>query len=460
MASISDIEKDYIERLLRRGLLTKESLDVLGSKSLFDGLIRKEIVSAQDVTEYFESRFLTAAKCSSCGRKRLVGVLDYKGAVCSACRGPLKPLESRETLRDLEIPAESEGHLVGKTFARHYVEKLVGGGTNAAVYRARHTGLNRLAALKILRPNFARRHVSYIERFLKEARIVAQMKHPNIVEVYDVGEDQGLYYIAMEYVTGGSLADRLKNLGNLWEEEALKVALDVAAALVSAHSLGLVHLDIKPDNIMLADAGRGKLSDFGLAGEMELAGLPAGDKIRGTAPYMSPEQARNESLDERSDIYSLGMTLFRMLSGKLPYAGSSSEVRKQQASKSRVPRVRAMMPEISRETDALVWKMVRKNRLARYQSAVAVCDDIKLILKGKAPLALGERLERLKRTKKRSGKKGEPKKKARMASASAPAPRKKPLKDYTFSMGIIVLSISTILLILILCYALGLFKSG
>ena len=463
MTSDDHLDTVYARRLVRKGLLDKGVLDRL-DEGVFKTLLDEGLVKPEDIREFLESRFWAVARCTACGTVALTSILSFAEATCEQCDGRMEAAQDAEALKPLRFAANMDP-LAGRKLAQYDIEQYVGQGANAVVYRAKHTGLGRVVALKILRPNFARRNVRYIDRLKREAQMIAQMRHPNIVEVYDVGEAGGLYFMAMEFIPGGSLGDRLDRLNSLWEEEALRITLDITHALVSAHSLGLVHLDIKPDNIMIDEQGRAKLSDFGLAREMELADVGIGDKIRGTAAYMSPEQSRNEPMDERSDIYSLGVTLFRALVGRNPYTGSTRQQMRQHAAKRNMPRVRAYMPDVSQEADAIVWKMVRKRKKARYQSAVEVSDDIEGVSHGQTPNALVERLERRRRRGRSGGPRSEdgsrtafmvrPTKRAVTEDEGPPKPASMP--QTTVYVGIVIFTIALIILVIVLIASLGFF---
>ena len=206
---------------------------------------------------------------------------------------------------------------------RYRIEKLIGQGGMADVYLGRDTLLDRLVAIKVLHPDLANDQ-TFIENFRREARAAAKLVHPNIVGIYDVGEDQGFHYIVLEYVPGHTLKDELE-AGDLTPKQALSIALDVAEGLQEAHRHGFIHCDIKPQNILLLPSGIAKITDFGIARlTTSTSTLVFGNQdIMGTAHYLSPEQAQGRALDGRSDLYSLGIMLYEMLSGSRPYEGDN-----------------------------------------------------------------------------------------------------------------------------------------
>ena len=200
--------------------------------------------------------------------------------------------------------------------------KKIGAGGMANVYLARHLGLERDVALKILASAF-NNDADFGERFLREARIVAKLAHPNIIQIYDVNQTADLNYLAMEYVPGGELTDQLKS--GLSLVETIDVLIQVLSALSSAHDSGYIHRDIKPANILFRDNGSAVLTDFGIARTIGAdTGMTMSGTLLGTPSYMSPEQARGEKLDHRSDLYSIGVLFYQMLEGKVPYKGESA----------------------------------------------------------------------------------------------------------------------------------------
>ena len=198
----------------------------------------------------------------------------------------------------------------------------IGRGGMGVVYRAQHTGLDIDVAVKFIHPHLADDDEA-VARFIREARLSARIKHPNIVQIYDTGRDeQGRAYIVMEYLEGQSLRQRLKN-GPIPEVEAIKIANDVLAALGKAHSTGVIHRDIKPGNIFLCSDGVAKLVDFGIAKAVGGGTLTGTGALVGTPEYMSPEQAEGLPVDAKTDIYSLGIVMYEMLTGVVPFKADS-----------------------------------------------------------------------------------------------------------------------------------------
>lgn len=213
--------------------------------------------------------------------------------------------------------------LIGKTIGNYQIAEEIGRGGMGTVYRAYQTSLNRWVALKVLSPALAQNE-EFLKRFKQEALATAALDHPNIVHVYDAGEEQGAHFIAMEYIGGGNLLTRLKELSaSLPTGEAVSIAAQIAIALDFAHRNKIVHRDVKPSNILLDPEGRAVLSDLGIAHALEGTRLTQTGTTMGTPEYMSPEQAEGKLLDGRADLYSLGIVLFEMLTGRVPFQTDS-----------------------------------------------------------------------------------------------------------------------------------------
>ncbi|RME76673.1 MAG: serine/threonine protein kinase, partial [Planctomycetota bacterium] len=261
------------------------------------------------------------------------------------------------------------------------LEKLGEGGMGM-VYKAKQINMDRIVALKILSPSFAK-DPSYIERFFREARSAGKLDHPNIVRGIDVGEAEGYYYFSMEYVEGETLSQYLERVGKLNERAAAMVVIQVAKALDHAHQNGIIHRDIKPDNIFLSKSNVVKLGDLGLAkpeGDVSLTaiGIPVG-----TPCYISPEQATNAGdVDIRSDIYSLGITLYQMLTGSVPHQETGYLDAMQKRVQEELPPVTTLNPNLSKEIVFILEKMTRLNREERFQTPKALITTIQNYLRG------------------------------------------------------------------------------
>jgi eukaryotic-like serine/threonine-protein kinase len=213
--------------------------------------------------------------------------------------------------------------VVGETIADRYdVEELVGHGGMSSVYKAKDSLLERHVALKILHEQYSADD-DFVERFKREARSVAQLQHPNIVTVIDRGEENGRQFIVFEYIDGENLKEHVVRNGRLDVREALEIAVEVARGLAFAHEQGLVHRDVKPQNILLNGDGRAKVTDFGIARTVDVDGMTQTGTVLGTSNYIAPEQASGERVDAHSDVYALGVVLYELLAGEVPFPGES-----------------------------------------------------------------------------------------------------------------------------------------
>jgi serine/threonine-protein kinase len=276
----------------------------------------------------------------------------------------------------------------GRMLGGYELISKLGQGGMGAVYKARQTTMDRLVALKVLPKNLARNE-AFIQRFLREARAAGKLQHPNIVAGIDAGCADGYYYLAMEYVEGRSLGDRLRDDGPLDEREAAVLGRQIAEALDHAHDSGLVHRDIKPENVLLASGGQAKVCDLGLArGGGEDMRLTQTGLAVGTPHYIAPEQARGQEPDCRSDIYSLGCTLYHALAGQTPFEGSNAMAVMQKHLNDAVPRLATVRPGISQAMEAVLDRMMAKAPEERYQTAAEAAEDLGRVIAGERPKAL------------------------------------------------------------------------
>ena len=275
------------------------------------------------------------------------------------------------SVKDRYVPDRYLGRQIGK----YRVIRLLGGGAFAWVYEAVDRDLEIPVALKILRPEFAGQTEAEA-RFRREAAIAARLRHPNIVTVRDVGQIDGASFVAMDLLPL-SLARRLELLQRLPETEVVRIGLDVAAALAIAHAGGVVHRDIKPDNILIGTHGEAVVADFGLARALSSEpALSGSNHVMGTPHYFSPEQARGLELDGRSDLYALGITLYRAATGRLPFEGDDWYAVARMHVEVPAPSARDSVPELSAEFDALVGRLLRKDPAERFGSALQLADAL------------------------------------------------------------------------------------
>ncbi|HKY31759.1 MAG TPA: serine/threonine-protein kinase, partial [Candidatus Polarisedimenticolia bacterium] len=297
-------------------------------------------------------------------------------------------MRGRGTLRAMGDPVSLEP---GGSLSRYTLLERIGEGGMGVVFRALDTRLRREVAVKVLRPDVAG-GAGRRSRFLREARAAASLSHPGIAVVHEIDEADGHTFIVMELVSGSSLGRRLA-AGSLAPEEALGIAERIAAALATAHRSGIVHRDLKPDNVLVSDSGHVKLLDFGLARILEDAGGrrctgdPDADatldtslagRLMGTAPYMSPEQARGEPADPRSDVFSFGSLLYEMLTGERPFPGRTlPAVLASVIGSDPVPPAR-LRPGIPQELEEVVLRCLQKEPDDRYKDMAdleaALCE--------------------------------------------------------------------------------------
>jgi len=267
--------------------------------------------------------------------------------------------------------------LTGRTLGGYRILRKLGQGGMAVVYKAHEESLDRVVALKVIAQHLSDNQ-QFITRFQREAKAAAQLSHPNIVQIYAIGEDDGVHYFSMEYVKGRSLAEIIDEEGFLTAGRALPIIAQAAEALAVAHEAGIVHRDIKPPNIMLDPSGRVKVADFGIAQMATETRMTQSGMLVGTPEFISPEQCHSEKLDGRSDIYSLGVTLYQLLSGRTPFQADTPASLVLQIVDGPIPRVGELNPTIPADVQAIVAKMMHIDRKQRFQSA----DDLLHALKG------------------------------------------------------------------------------
>lgn len=262
---------------------------------------------------------------------------------------------------------------------RYQIIKSIGEGGMANVYLAYDTILDRNVAVKVLRGDLATDE-KFVRRFQREALSASSLSHPNIVEVYDVGEDNGQYYIVMEYIEGCQLKQLLKKRGKLTLSEVIDIMLQISDGLSVAHDAYIIHRDIKPQNIMILDSGLVKITDFGIAMAMNSTQLTQTNSVMGSVHYLPPEQANGKGSTLQSDIYSMGILMYELLTGELPYKGDNAVEIALKHLKEKFPSIREKMPEIPQSVENIIIKATAKNPKNRYADARAMNEDLRTCL--------------------------------------------------------------------------------
>jgi eukaryotic-like serine/threonine-protein kinase len=270
--------------------------------------------------------------------------------------------------------------LLGMTFnARYRLEERIGAGGMSTVYRAVDQTLQRSVAIKVMNREMSE-DSDQLERFRREARAVAQLSHPNVVGVIDAGEDCGHPYIVFEFIEGETLKQRLHRVGQLPIPEAVAYAIEIARALGAAHARQIVHRDVKPQNVLVDNEGTAKVTDFGIARSLEEEGLTDDGRVVGTTDYVSPEQALGQPVTGQSDLYSLGIVLYEMLTGELPFSAETQVAVAMKHVREQLPDLRSKRPEASAALAAIVDTATAKRVEDRYADDQELIADLETLL--------------------------------------------------------------------------------
>mgnify|MGYP001070707600 CR=1 FL=1 len=257
---------------------------------------------------------------------------------------------------------------------RYEILGKIGTGGMADVYKAKDHKLNRFVAVKVLKPEF-REDTTFIRKFKSEAQAAAVLTHPNIVNVFDVGDDNGVYYIVMELIEGITLKEYISKKGKLSVKEATSIAIQVSMGLEAAHSHGIVHRDVKPQNIIISMDGKVKVTDFGIA--RAASSNTISSNVMGSVHYSSPEQVRGGYSDEKSDIYSLGITMYEMVTGKVPFDGDTTVAIAIKHLQEEIVPPSVYTPELPHSLEQIILKCTQKSVDRRYQNMEDVIADLK-----------------------------------------------------------------------------------
>lgn len=266
-----------------------------------------------------------------------------------------------------------------KIDGRYQVIRTIGEGGMANVYLAYDTILDREVAVKILRGDLSNDE-KFVKRFQREAKAASSLNHPNIVEMYDVGEDDGNYFIVMEYVSGKTLKSLIKKRGALSLSETIDIMLQLTSGIACAHDSYIIHRDLKPQNVMILEDGRVKITDFGIAVALNSAELTQTNSVMGSVHYLPPEQANGSGATVKSDIYSLGILMYELLTGKLPFKGDNAVEIALKHMKEKLPSILDQNPNIPQSVENVVRKAAAKNPDNRYESVKEMHDDLKTVL--------------------------------------------------------------------------------
>jgi len=258
---------------------------------------------------------------------------------------------------------------------RYRLDAQIGAGGMSTVYRAFDVNLERPVAIKLLHREMSA-DSDQLERFRREAKAVAQLSHPHIVGVIDAGEDESRPYIVFEYVEGQTLKERLRDLGRLPIDESIAYAIEIARALGCAHDHGIVHRDVKPQNVLIDEEGSAKVTDFGIARSLKDDGLTADGRVLGTTDYVSPEQALGQDVTGQTDIYSLGIVLYEMLTGSVPFEGDNQVAVAMKHVREQIPDIQTRRPQVSATLAAVLDRMTEKDVVHRYPDVATLIGDL------------------------------------------------------------------------------------
>jgi serine/threonine protein kinase/tetratricopeptide (TPR) repeat protein len=293
---------------------------------------------------------------------------------CSNCATPLRSPGKAEVTETLETPREELTR--GSTFASRYeiIEELGRGGMGR-IYRVEDAKLKQEVALKLIKPEIAKDKKT-IERFRNEMRTARMISHKNVCRMFDIGEEKGAYFITMEYVPGEDLKSFIRRAGPLGSGKAIFIAKQICEGLTEAHRLGVVHRDLKPQNVMIDTQGNARIMDFGIARSLDAKGITGAGVMIGTPEYMSPEQVEGKEVDQRSDIYSLGVILFEMLTGRVPFKGDTALSIAVQHKTESPPDLKSVNPQIPENLSRIVLKCLEKDKASRYQNIEMLHSDL------------------------------------------------------------------------------------
>ncbi|MCC6737539.1 MAG: protein kinase [Planctomycetia bacterium] len=356
------------------------------SKQLGEIMVEKGLLKLGDVSRLLKLQNKVVMKCPGCDSSYTITEEQARAKPkCQRCAAELAPVKRLVTARSEALPATgaAQDSIVGKMFSGCQVTQRIGRGGMAMVYKGMHLALGKPMAVKIL--SVSVKDPDMIQRFVTEARSVAKLEHPNIVQVYNVGQKFGYTFILMQYIEGHTIAEILERRKKIAPGQAIKIVREIAKGLGYAHRHGLVHRDVKPDNVFITADGEVKVGDFGLA--IESRKVRKTDTITGTPYYMPPEQWRGDAQDGRSDIYALGVTFYYLVTGRRPFEGEGPMILMEQHMHERPRPPSAVNPDIPAGVSAVVMKMLAKRPEDRYQDADELLADLERVESGREPAA-------------------------------------------------------------------------
>ena len=301
---------------------------------------------------------------------------------CGACGTQLPSPTDHPPVMTETLQTLAQELTTGSTFAgRYHVIEELGHGGMGRVYKVFDEKIKEKVALKLLKPEISADEQA-IERFSNELRLARKISHRHVCRMFDLGEDRGTHYITMEYVSGEDLKSVLRMMGQMSAGKAVLVAREVCEGLAEAHRLGVVHRDLKPQNIMIDREGNVRIMDFGIARSLKVKGMTGAGVVIGTPEYMSPEQIEGQDVDNRSDIYSLGIILYEMMTGRVPFEGNTflSVAVKQKTEQPRNPR--DLNPQIPDDIVRLILRCLEKDKTRRFQKVEDILSELAKIEKG------------------------------------------------------------------------------
>jgi serine/threonine protein kinase len=330
-----------------------------------------------------QTRLLAAVFCEACGITYVP--MAASPVICPKCGSRHQAAAHTETHVNGTVGSASSANevdaLIGHEFGVYKVEGLLGAGAMGRVYLARHLDLHRSCALKILPPRLADNDPAYVSRFMNEGRAAAGLVHPNIITVHAIGEIDGYHFLEMEFVAGQSLQQQLVDEGPLLPERATALAARIAEGLAVAHSAGVLHRDLKPDNVLQTHLGIPKIADFGLAKKVAVdPSQPGSGEIVGTPPYMAPELFQGQIASPSSDVYALGVCYYQMLTGRHPFHSASLPELMRQALQDKVPDPRTWCPKLPLEMAECLHTLLEKTPSNRPVDAWAATQLLQAVL--------------------------------------------------------------------------------